>query len=340
MTLPSAIARRGFFGVATAALASPALAQQRPLRLMVALDPGLELPFSDADAAMPGVIVQRVPLATVQTRLAASVRAGRPMVDAVLTSLRGLASGLVADIWTPWRSEWRMLDVANAEQDALQRSAGEWGQVVAAGPGGPFLVHDPARLPEPPRDASQLLAYVRREPGRFTYVAPSLSPGGERLVCALPHMLRDADPEDPEQGWTGSWNYMTELAGGITYHPASPAAMNEAFLAGEFDLIPGLASSFPALQAAAGGRLRPVALEGAPQYPLGLMMALPRGTDFAGGMMLRLLRRLRAARPAVPAIAELPAAPLRALPPVIRLAAMHRRWARSIGPRAGTQDRR
>lgn len=317
------------------ALATPALAQTRPLRLMVALDPGLELPFDATQAARPGVVFEHVPLAALQTRLAASVAAGRPMADAVLTSLRGLAAGLVADIWTPWRPDWRGLDVANAEQAALQRSAGEWGQVVAAGIGGPFLVHDSERLPEPPRDAAALLAYARRQPGRFTYVSPALSPASERLVCALPHMLGDADPDDPQAGWSRSWAFMTELAPRISYHPASPAAMNEGFLAGEFDLIPGLASSFPALQAAAGGRLRAVSLAGAPQYPLGLVVALPKAGSFANPTMLRLLRRLRALHTAPPPIEVLRDAPLRALPPVIRLAAMHRLWARGIGPRAG-----
>jgi putative spermidine/putrescine transport system substrate-binding protein len=214
--------------------------------------------------------------------LADSVRAGDSGVDVVLAGIAGLAAGRRAAVWAPLpeviaaivppaiAAAWPPR--ARAVLPDLEGIAA----LISAGPGGPVLLHRAAAAP--PRNARELLDFARQRPGAFLYARPGVSALGLYFVMALPHMLGDRDPMDPQTGWRLSWEYLEALDPHIAYYPASGQAALEEFAEGGCELAAGtlLTRITGQVRGALPADTRMALLEDAPLLPAAVVLALPR----------------------------------------------------------------
>ncbi|WP_421991954.1 extracellular solute-binding protein [Roseococcus sp.] len=209
-----------------------------------------------------------------------AVQARRPYPDAALAD-----AGSVA--WGTERGAWRRLPASLREAGAasgghlaqlMQPLTGEEAMLVSPDPGGPVLLHRASVLPDPPRSAAALLDYARQNPRRFLYPRPSESALGRQFLMALPHLLRDSDPSDPQLGWTRSWAWLKEVDSFIDYYPSDDAAAFEEFATDGIALMPASLTAY--LRGRKDALLPDEAsfalFEGAPLIPQGVFLVMPR----------------------------------------------------------------
>lgn len=210
----------------------------------------------------------------------AALRAGRPHADAALTDVDGFAWGSARGAWRSLPASLRGAGEASAGRLArlMQPLTGEEAMLVSADPGGPFLLHRPSALPDPPRGAAALLDYARGNPGRFLYPRPSESALGQQFLMALPYLLQDRDPSDVQTGWTESWAWLEELDRYVDYYPSDAAAAFDEFAMGGIDLLPASLTAF--LRGRMDGQLpeetRFTGFEEGRIVPQGIFLVMPR----------------------------------------------------------------
>ncbi|MEU4217798.1 extracellular solute-binding protein [Actinoplanes sp. NPDC026623] len=177
----------------------------------------------------PGVISKvtysKSPAPELVGKVKAQQNAGRVDIDLVLTGVDGLSAGIEQGLWNPLMTRYG--DRLPAVRDylpgaaAMQKLAGDSGVTVTYYPSGPLIEFLPAKVPNPPRTAAELLAYAKANPGAVQYARPSNSGPGRTLLMGLPYLLGDADPRDPTGGWTKTWAYLAELNKYVTLYPSS-----------------------------------------------------------------------------------------------------------------------
>jgi putative spermidine/putrescine transport system substrate-binding protein len=124
---------------------------------------------------------------------------------------------------------------------ALQALAGGRGIMVRYDKSGPLLIFNAgAASADKINTPEKLLAWAEAHPGRFSYAQPPNSGPGFIFLQSLPYMLGDADPRDPVKGWDKTWTYLERLGKTIVNYPPSSTVMNQAFGAGELDVVPAL----------------------------------------------------------------------------------------------------
>lgn len=154
--------------------------------------------------------------------------AGRVNIDLVLTGNDGLAAGVEQDLFIELLPEFadRLTGMDNYLEPAaaMQELAQGYGVVVTYYPSGPLIEYDPARVPDPPTSAEELLEYARQNPGTVQYARPANSGPGRTLLMGLPYILGDSDPKDPVNGWDKTWAYLAELDQYVEYYPTGTTA--------------------------------------------------------------------------------------------------------------------
>jgi putative spermidine/putrescine transport system substrate-binding protein len=102
------------------------------------------------------------------------------------------------------------------------------------------LVYNPSKVPKPPRNADELLAWAKANPGRFMYARPANSGPGRSILMGMAHILGDNDPMDPDKGWDKNWAYLKELGKSIEYYPTGTAITLKEFAQGQRWMIAGI----------------------------------------------------------------------------------------------------
>jgi len=157
-------------------------------------------------------------------KIKAQQDAGRVDIDLVLTGVDGLSAGLQQGLWTPLLPKYADRLPGMREYlpgaAAMQKLAGDSGVTVTYYPSGPLLEYLPAKVPDPPRTAQELLDYAKANPGAVQYARPSNSGPGRTFLMGLPYLLGDRDPKDPVNGWDKTWAYLKELDKSITLYPS------------------------------------------------------------------------------------------------------------------------
>jgi len=158
-------------------------------------------------------------------KVKAQQNAGRVDIDLVLTGVDGLAAGIDQSLWTPLLPAYasRLPGMANYSDGAaaMQKLAGDFGVTVTYYPSGPLIEYLPAKVPNPPKNAADLLAYAKANPGAVQYARPSNSGPGRTFLMGLPYLLGDSDPKDPVKGWSKTWAYLGELNKYVTLYPST-----------------------------------------------------------------------------------------------------------------------
>jgi putative spermidine/putrescine transport system substrate-binding protein len=174
--------------------------------------------FDDYTAQHPDFI-QKVTISTEKApnlagKLKAQEDADQLNIDLVLTGTDGLSAGIAGGLYQPIGGYADRLgnmknytDPAAKMQDLAQGQAVE----LVEYPSGPLLEYDPSKVTSPPTSSDELLAWCQAHPGKFQYAQPANSGPGRTLLMGLPYLLGDSDPKDPTNGWSKTWDYMTQI---------------------------------------------------------------------------------------------------------------------------------
>jgi putative spermidine/putrescine transport system substrate-binding protein len=158
-------------------------------------------------------------------KVKAQQAANRVDIDLVLTGVDGLSAGIEQGLWNPLLTKYadRLPGMKEYQPGAaaMQKLAGDSGVTVTYYPSGPLIEYLPAKVPNPPKNAQQLLEYAKANPGAVQYARPSNSGPGRTLLMGLPYLLGDSDPKDPTNGWAKTWQYLGELNKYVTLYPSS-----------------------------------------------------------------------------------------------------------------------
>jgi putative spermidine/putrescine transport system substrate-binding protein len=158
-------------------------------------------------------------------KIKAQQAANRVDIDLVLTGVDGLAAGIDQSLWQALLPTYAarlsgMNDYLEGAA-AMQKLAGDYGVTVTYYPSGPLIEYLPAKVPNPPKNADDLLAYAKANPNAVQYARPSNSGPGRTLLMGLPYLLGDANPKDPVTGWAKTWAYLTELNKYVELYPST-----------------------------------------------------------------------------------------------------------------------
>ena len=185
--------------------------------------------IDDFVAKNPGVVSKvtysKSPAPELVGKIKAQQNANRVDIDLVLTGVDGLSAGIEQGLWTPllpaYANRLTGMQQYLPGAAAMQKLAGDSGVTVTYYPSGPLIEYLPAKVPDPPTTADELLAYAKANPGAVQYARPSNSGPGRTFLMGLPYVLGDADPKDPTAGWDKTWAYLAELNKYITLYPSS-----------------------------------------------------------------------------------------------------------------------
>jgi putative spermidine/putrescine transport system substrate-binding protein len=148
-------------------------------------------------------------------KIKAQEDAGHLDIDLVLTGTDGLSAGLAQNLWTKMTPDFssRLSNMDNYQDPAakMQELAQGYGVELVYYPSGPLLEYNPAHVPNPPTSTDELLAWAAAHPGKFQYAVPKNSGPGRTLLMGLPYLLGDSNPKDPTNGWSKTWDYLTQL---------------------------------------------------------------------------------------------------------------------------------
>ena len=177
----------------------------------------------------PGVVSKvtysKSPAPELVGKVKAQQNANRVDIDLVLTGVDGLSAGIEQGLWNPLLSAYRdrLPGIRNylPGAAAMQKLAGDSGVTVTYYPSGPLIEYLPAKVPDPPKTARELLDFARANPGAVQYARPSNSGPGRTFLMGLPYLLGDQDPRDPVAGWDKTWAYLAELNRYVTLYPSS-----------------------------------------------------------------------------------------------------------------------
>ena len=184
----------------------------------------------DDFVAQNGGVVSKVtysksPAPELVGKVKAQQNAGRVDIDLVLTGVDGLSAGIEQGLWNPLLTKYadRLPGMQQYQPGAaaMQKLAGDSGVTVTYYPSGPLIEYLPAKVPNPPTTAEQLLEYAKANPGAVQYARPSNSGPGRTLLMGLPYLLGDSNPKDPTNGWAKTWAYLGELNKYVTLYPSS-----------------------------------------------------------------------------------------------------------------------
>jgi putative spermidine/putrescine transport system substrate-binding protein len=219
-------------------------------------------------------------------KIKAEQTAGHVDIDLVLTGNDGVAAGLKQNMWVRLFPNLAQA-LPNVSQtltpvgQTMQQLAGNSALVNRASANGPLLQYNKKAVPSPPRTPQELLAWAKAHPGKFIYARPSNSGPGRTFLMALPYLLGDKDPADPNHGWDKTWAYLKDLGKYVKYYPSGTADTLKMLGSGKVDLIPST-TGFD-VQARSDGTLppdTPIALfDGQKWVADAHYMAIPRGGD-------------------------------------------------------------
>ncbi|HET7854637.1 MAG TPA: extracellular solute-binding protein [Candidatus Methylomirabilis sp.] len=166
--------------------------------------------------------LQRGPAPETPAKIKAQQDAGRADINLILTG-QDAGSVLAANKQLielfPKYDKMFPKEELKEEAKILQDSGGGALMPTVVNFGGPVFIYNPKKVPNPPKTADELLAWVKANPKRFLYARPANSGPGRSIMAGLPYILNDKAPLDPEKGWDKAWAYMKELGKHIEYYP-------------------------------------------------------------------------------------------------------------------------
>ncbi len=238
-----------FAVVAVALLPRPGLAE--PITLSI-IDTGGDLASTQTiienyKKANPQKIkeikLQRAPAPEVPAKIKAQQDAGRLDINLILTGQDGgsvlAANNQLIKLFPAYDKMFPRDELTDAAKELQDEGEGYLIPSVAS-PGGPVLIYNPSKVPNPPKTADELMAWAKANPGKFMYARPANSGPGRSILQGVSYILGDSKPLDPEKGWDKTWAYLKELGKYVEYYPTGTAVTLKEFAQGQRWIIAGL----------------------------------------------------------------------------------------------------
>jgi putative spermidine/putrescine transport system substrate-binding protein len=187
--------------------------------------------------------LQRAPAPEVPAKIKAQQDAGRLDINLILTGQDGgsvlAANNQLIKLFPAYDKMFPRDDLTEAAKELQDEGEGFLLPSVTS-PGGPVLIYNPSKVPNPPKTAEELLAWAKANPGKFMYARPANSGPGRSIVQGISYILGDTQPLDPEKGWDKTWAYLKELGKYVEYYPTGTAVTLKEFAQGQRWIIAGI----------------------------------------------------------------------------------------------------
>jgi putative spermidine/putrescine transport system substrate-binding protein len=186
--------------------------------------------------------IQRAPAPELPAKIKAQQDAGRLDINLVLTGQDGgslLALNKQIIQIPNYKTEFPREILTDAGK-ALYDEGGGYLIPSVGNAGGPVFIYNPSKVPNPPKTAADLLAWVKANPGKFMYARPANSGPGRSILQGMSFILNDSKPMDPEKGWEKSWDFLKELGKSVEYYPTGTAITLKEFAQGQRWMIAGI----------------------------------------------------------------------------------------------------
>lgn len=187
--------------------------------------------------------LQRAPAPEVPAKIKAQQDAGRLDINLILTGQDGgsvlAANNQLIKLFPTYDKMFPRDELTEAGKE-LQDEGGGYLIPSVVSPGGPVLIYNPSKVPNPPKTADELLAWAKANPGKFMYARPANSGPGRSIVQGMAYILGDSKPLDPEKGWDKTWAYLKELGKSVEYYPTGTAVTLKEFAQGQRWIIAGI----------------------------------------------------------------------------------------------------
>ncbi|RSM73848.1 ABC transporter substrate-binding protein [Kibdelosporangium aridum] len=175
-------------------------------------------------------------------KIDAQQKAGRVEIDLVLTGTDALAAGASKGLWEKVTDNAKPVlgDFESTLQEPAQRMqqlAEGNGIIVVYYPSGPLIEYNPAKVPNPPKTAQELLDWAKANPNKLMYARPANSGPGRTFLMGLSYLLGDSNPKDPKAGWEKTWKYLAELGQYVEYYPSGTSAVMKELSQGTRDIV-------------------------------------------------------------------------------------------------------
>ncbi|MGB7277071.1 MAG: extracellular solute-binding protein [Pseudolabrys sp.] len=186
--------------------------------------------------------IQRAPAPELPAKIKAQQDAGRLDINLVLTGQDGgslLALNKQIIQIPNYKTEFPR-DILTDAGKALYDEGGGYLIPSVGNAGGPLFIYNPSKVPNPPKTAVELLAWVKANPGKFMYARPANSGPGRSILQGMSFILNDSKPMDPERGWEKGWDFLKELGKSVEYYPTGTAITLKEFAQGQRWMIAGI----------------------------------------------------------------------------------------------------
>jgi putative spermidine/putrescine transport system substrate-binding protein len=186
--------------------------------------------------------IQRAPAPELPAKIKAQQDAGRLDINLVLTGQDGgslLALNKQIIQIPNYKTEFPR-DILTDAGKALYDEGGGYLIPSVGNAGGPVFIYNPSKVPNPPKTAVELLAWVKANPGKFMYARPANSGPGRSILQGMSFILNDPKPMDPERGWEKGWDFLKELGKSVEYYPTGTAITLKEFAQGQRWMIAGI----------------------------------------------------------------------------------------------------
>ncbi|SMC98405.1 ABC transporter substrate-binding protein [Kibdelosporangium aridum] len=175
-------------------------------------------------------------------KIDAQQKAGRVEIDLVLTGTDALAAGASKGLWEKVADNAKPVlgDFESTLQEPakrMQQLAEGNGIIVVYYPSGPLIEYNPAKVPNPPKTAQELLDWAKANPNKLMYARPANSGPGRTFLMGLSYLLGDSNPKDPKAGWEKTWQYLAELGQYVEYYPSGTSAVMKELSQGTRDIV-------------------------------------------------------------------------------------------------------
>ena len=136
--------------------------------------------------------IQRAPQPELPAKIKAQQDAGKLDINLIMTG-QAAASALIANnqlvrLLPDHEKLFPLADFTDAATAHLKEGEGYVIPSVVSN-GGPVFIFNPKRVPNPPKNAQELLAWAKANPGKFFYARPSNSGPGMSVIVGLPYIL-------------------------------------------------------------------------------------------------------------------------------------------------------
>jgi putative spermidine/putrescine transport system substrate-binding protein len=187
--------------------------------------------------------LQRAPAPEVPAKIKAQQDAGRLDINLILTGQDGgsvlAANNQLIKLFPTYDKMFPRDELTDAAKELQDEGDGYLIPSVASS-GGPVLIYNPSKVPNPPKTADELMAWAKANPGKFMYARPANSGPGRSIVQGVSYILGDSKPLDPEKGWDKTWAYLRELGKYVEYYPTGTAVTLKEFAQGQRWIIAGI----------------------------------------------------------------------------------------------------